>query len=63
MPQRANYFSREMEDDDIYIWAGFAKPGKHTVMIQDPINIGMEPIIETFLVDARNSDIMKMTAP
>ena len=52
-----------MEDDDIYIWAGFAKPGKHTVMIQDPINIGMEPIIETFLVDARNSDIMKMTAP
>lgn len=39
LPDQANYFSREMEDDQTYVWAGFAKPGKHTVIINDPLNL------------------------
>ena len=39
MPEQSNYFSREMEDDQTYIWAGFAKPGKHTVVISDPLSL------------------------
>lgn len=33
LPEQSNYFSREMEDDQTFVWAGFAKPGKHTVTI------------------------------
>lgn len=44
LPDSADYYSREMEDDNTFIWAGFAKPGKHTVVIQDPLNISKEPI-------------------
>ena len=53
LPEQADYFSREMEDDNIYIWAGFAKPGKHTVVINDPLNLE-GPIQETFLVGVRD---------
>ena len=52
LPTQADYFSREMEDDNIYIWGGFAKPGKHTVVIKDPLNLqGL--VQETFLVGVR----------
>ena len=53
LPERADYFSREMEDDYLYIWAGFAKPGKHTVMIKDPLNSNGS-IQETFVLGVRN---------
>ena len=51
-----------MEDDNIYIWAGFAKPGKHTVYIKDPLNLD-GPIKETFLVEVRSQDLIKTQAP
>lgn len=57
MPTTSNYFSREMEDDDTFVWAGFAKPGKHTVVISDPINPN-GPIQETFLVEVRNGELI-----
>ena len=46
-----------MEDDDTFVWAGFAKPGKHTVVISDPINPD-GPIQETFLVEVRKSELV-----
>ena len=61
-PTTSNYFSREMEDDDTFVWAGFAKPGKHTVVISDPINPD-GPQQETFLVDVRKTDLVKAKAP
>lgn len=39
MPEQSSYFSREMEDDQTFIWAGFVKPGKHTVVISDPLSL------------------------
>ena len=56
MPERADYFSREMEDDMTYVWAGFAKPGKHTVVINDPLNID-GPVKTTFLVGVRSQEL------
>ena len=47
-----------MEDDNIYIWAGFAKPGKHTVMIKDPLILD-GPIQETFIVGVRAQELIK----
>ena len=58
LPQHANYFSREMEDDHTFVWAGFAKPGKHTVVIKDPLNLD-GPIKETFLVGVRKQELVK----
>lgn len=62
MPERADYFSREMEDDVTYVWAGFAKPGKHTVVVKDPLNLD-GPVKTTFLVGAREQEIWPSIAP
>ena len=62
MPEKSNYFSREMEDDHTYVWAGFAKPGKHTVVIRDPLNLD-GPVQETFLVGVREQEIPRLYAP
>ena len=62
LPDQANYFSREMEDDQTYVWAGFAKPGKHTVIINDPLNLD-GVVKQTFLVGVRRKELDKHTAP
>ena len=62
LPAKSSYYSREMEDDHAYVWAGFAKPGKHTVMIDDPLNLD-GPIKITFLVGVRSKNLPKMVAP
>ena len=62
IPENADYFSREMEDDKVFVWAGFAKPGKHTVIIDDPLLLGV-PVEETFLVGARTQPMQKSYAP
>ena len=51
-----------MEDDQTFIWAGFAKPGKHTVMIQDPLNLN-GVVKKTFLVGVRKKELLRQTAP
>lgn len=51
-----------MEDDQTFIWAGFAKPGKHTVMIHDPLNLN-GVVKKTFLVGVRKKELMKSSAP
>ena len=48
-----------MEDDQTFVWAGFAKPGKHTVVIKDPLNLD-GPIKETFLVGVRKQELLKL---
>ena len=58
LPENADYFSREMEDDNTFLWAGFAKPGKHTVVIKDPLNLD-GPVKETFLVGVRSVELIK----
>lgn len=63
LPDEAEYFSREMEDDNTFIWAGFAKPGKHTVVIKDPLDLSKMPVQETFLIGVREQDLIKSQAP
>ena len=36
-PINAKYYSREQEDDETYLWAGFVKPGTHSFIVEDPV--------------------------
>ena len=36
-PVSAKYYSRELEDDETFVWAGYVKPGCHSFLIDDPI--------------------------
>ena len=38
-PSEAKYFSRELEDDTTFVWAGFVKPGRHSFLVRDPISL------------------------
>lgn len=51
-----------MEDDQTFVWAGFAKPGKHTVMISDPLNL-KGVVKQTFLVGVRKKELLRQNAP
>ena len=43
-PSNAKYFSREQEDDETYVWAGFVKPGRHNFVIEDPVMPSGHPV-------------------
>ena len=53
-PIGAKYYSREQEDDETFVWAGYVKPGCHTFVVDDPIMPRGHPIYKrTFLVGPR----------
>ena len=57
-PVEAKYFSREQEDDETFIWAGFVKPGAHNFIIEDPlVPIGTPCYQKSILVGPRKSDL------
>ena len=61
-PLGAKYFSRELEDDDTFVWAGFVKPGRHSFIINDPISPNyyeQPPYSKQFLVGPRKKDLME----
>ena len=57
-PIEAKYFSREQEDDETFIWAGFVKPGAHSFVVEDPlVPVGTLPYQKSILVGPRKSDL------
>ena len=57
-PIEAKYFSREQEDDETFVWAGFVKPGAHSFVVEDPlVPVGTLPYQKSILVGPRKSDL------
>ena len=59
-PTEAKYFSREQEDDETFVWAGYVKPGSHNFVIDDPLlPKSTEPYQKSILVGPRKAELQE----
>lgn len=49
-PEGSCYFSKESEDDVVWVWTGFVVPGVVQITIDDPLNGKFD---DTFIVGLR----------
>ena len=60
LPTEAKYYSRELEDDTTFVWAGFVKPGRHSFVVKDPISLkGQKPYTKSIIVGPRVQELIE----